>query len=403
MKTIITRPPSGGTIKAIPSKSAAHRLLICACLSGLDIQGVCENLSEDLKATTECLLALRDVSERDAAGTPVLNCRESGSTLRFLLPLSAVLSSEAFLEGSERLMNRPLKELEEQLCSHGCTIKKENGKIHISGRLRGGMFTLPGDVSSQYISGLLFALPLLYEDSEIRVSGGLQSRPYVEMTTDALKQANIMVQANYGDTESVFRIKGNQKYELGSFGLEDIEGDWSNGAFWLVADALGAKISCVGLREDSVQGDRRIKELIDTYSRPGEWIVDVGQTPDLVPEIALLAMARKDGELTKIINGKRLRMKESDRIESVVTTVNHLGGNAKATEDEIHIVGTGNRKRRPLALIDSFNDHRIVMMASVGALLCDGPIEIMGSQAVRKSYPGFFEDYKSLGGRVLTE
>ena len=403
MKTIITRPPSGGTIKAIPSKSAAHRLLICACLSGLDIQGVCENLSEDLKATTECLLALRDVSERDAAGTPVLNCRESGSTLRFLLPLSAVLSSEACLEGSERLMNRPLKELEEQLRGHGCAIDKEDGKIHISGRLRGGKFTLPGDVSSQYISGLLFALPLLHEDSEIRVSGGLQSRPYVEMTTDALKQANITVEANYGETESVFRIKGNQKYELGSFGLEDIEGDWSNGAFWLVAEALGAKIRCIGLREDSVQGDRRIKELIDTYSRPGEWIVDVGQTPDLVPEIALLAMARKDGEQTKIINGKRLRMKESDRIESVVTTVNHLGGNAKATEDEIHIVGTGERKHRPLAPIDSFNDHRIVMMASIGALLCDGPVEIIGSQAVRKSYPGSFEDYKSLGGRVLTE
>ncbi len=403
MKTIITCPPSGGTIKAIPSKSAAHRLLICACLSGLDIHGVCEDLSEDLKATTECLLALRDVSEWDAAEMPVLNCRESGSTLRFLLPLSAVLSSEACLEGSERLMNRPLKELEEQLRGHGCTIDKEDGKIHISGRLRGGKFTLPGDVSSQYISGLLFALPLLHEDSEIRVSGGLQSRPYVEMTTDALKQANIMVEANYGETESVFRIKGNQKYELRSFGLEDIEGDWSNGAFWLVADALGAKIRCVGLREDSVQGDRRIKELIDTYSRPGEWIVDVGQTPDLVPEIALLAMARIDGELTKITNGKRLRMKESDRIESVVTTVNHLGGNAKATEDEIHIVGTGNLKRRPLAPIDSFNDHRIVMMASIGALLCDGPVEIIGSKAVRKSYPGFFEDYKSLGGRVLTK
>lgn len=403
MNTIITRPPSGGTIKAIPSKSAAHRLLICACLSGLDIQGVCEDLSEDLKATTECLLALRDVSEWDAAGTPVLNCRESGSTLRFLLPLSAVLSSETCLEGSERLMNRPLKELEEQLCSHGCTIKKEDGKIHISGRLCGGKFTLPGDVSSQYISGLLFALPLLQEDSEIRVSGGLQSRPYVEMTTGALKQANITVEANFGENESIFRIKGNQKYELGSFGLEDIEGDWSNGAFWLVADALGAKIRCVGLREDSVQGDRRIKELIDAYSRPGEWIVDVGQTPDLVPEIALLAMARIDGELTKITNGKRLRMKESDRIESVVTTVNHLGGNAKATEDEIHIIGTGNRKRRPLASIDSFNDHRIIMMASIGALLCDGPVEIIGSQAVRKSYPGFFEDYKSLGGRVLTE
>lgn len=403
MKTIITRPLSGGTIKAIPSKSAAHRLLICACLSGLDIQGVCEDLSEDLKATTECLLALRDVSERDAAGTPVLNCRESGSTLRFLLPLSTVLSSDACLKGSERLMNRPLKELEEQLRDHGCMVDKENGRIHISGRLRGGMFTLPGDVSSQYISGLLFALPLLHEDSEIRVSGGLQSRPYVEMTTEALKQAKIKVEANYDETESVFRIKGNQKYELRSFGLEDIEGDWSNGAFWLAAEALGAKISCIGLKDDSVQGDRRIKELIDAYSRPGEWIVDVGQTPDLVPEIALLAMARKDGELTKITNGKRLRMKESDRIESVVTTVNHLGGNAKATEDEIHIVGTGDRKRRALAPIDSFNDHRIVMMASIGALLCDGPVEIIGSQAVRKSYPGFFEDYKRLGGRVLTE
>lgn len=403
MKTIITRPLAGGTIKAIPSKSAAHRLLICACLSGLDIQGVCEDLSEDLGATTDCLLALRTASEEDTDNTPVLNCRESGSTLRFLLPVSAVLSPAARLTGSERLMNRPLKELEEQLRDHGCAIQKDQRGITISGELKGGRFTLPGDVSSQYISGLLFALPLLQEDSEIHVPGKLQSRPYVDMTIAALRQSKIAVEAEYGKDENIFRIKGNQKYGLRSFGLKDIEGDWSNGAFWLVAEAFGAKVTCTSLKEDSVQGDRRIRELIEEHNKPGEWTVDIGQTPDLVPEVALLALGRGDGEITKIINGKRLRMKESDRIESVVTTVKHLGGSASATEDEIYITGVGDRKLRPTAPIDSFNDHRIVMMAAIGALLCEGPVEILGSQAVRKSYPGFFEDYKSLGGKVLSE
>lgn len=403
MKTIITRPLAGGTIKAIPSKSAAHRLLICACLSGLDIQGVCEDLSEDLGATTDCLLALHAASEEDTDNTPVLNCRESGSTLRFLLPVSAVLSPEARLTGSERLMNRPLRELEEQLRAHGCVIQKDNRGIMISGELKGGRFTLPGDVSSQYISGLLFALPLLQEDSEIHVPGKLQSRPYVDMTIVALRQSKIAVEAEYGKDGNIFRIKGNQKYGLRSFGLKDIEGDWSNGAFWLVAEAFGAKVTCTGLKEDSVQGDRRIRELIEEHNKPGEWTVDIGQTPDLVPEVALLALGRGDGEITKIINGKRLRMKESDRIESVVTTVKHLGGSASATEDEIYITGTGGRKLRPTTSIDSFNDHRIVMMAAIGALLCEGPVEILGSQAVRKSYPGFFEDYKSLGGKVLSE
>lgn len=403
MKTIITRPLAGGTIKAIPSKSAAHRLLICACLSGLDIQGVCEDLSEDLGATTDCLLALHAASEEDTDNTPVLNCRESGSTLRFLLPVSAVLSPAARLTGSERLMNRPLKELEEQLRDHGCAIQKDQRGITISGELKGGRFTLPGDVSSQYISGLLFALPLLQEDSEIHVPGKLQSRPYVDMTIAALRQSKIAVEAEYGKDENIFRIKGNQKYGLRSFGLKDIEGDWSNGAFWLVAEAFGAKVTCTSLKEDSVQGDRRIRELIEEHNKPGEWTVDIGQTPDLVPEVALLALGRGDGEITKIINGKRLRMKESDRIESVVTTVKHLGGSASATEDEIYITGVGDRKLRPTAPIDSFNDHRIVMMAAIGALLCEGPVEILGSQAVRKSYPGFFEDYKSLGGKVLSE
>lgn len=403
MKTIITRPLAGGTIKAIPSKSAAHRLLICACLSGLDIQGVCEDLSEDLGATTDCLLALHAASEEDTDNTPVLNCRESGSTLRFLLPVSAVLSPEARLTGSERLMNRPLRELEEQLRAHGCVIQKDHRGIMISGELKGGRFTLPGDVSSQYISGLLFALPLLQEDSEIHVPGKLQSRPYVDMTIAALRQSKIAVEAEYGKDGNIFRIKGNQKYGLRSFGLKDIEGDWSNGAFWLVAEAFGAKVTCTGLKEDSVQGDRRIRELIEEHNKPGEWTVDIGQTPDLVPEVALLALGRGDGEITKIINGKRLRMKESDRIESVVTTVKHLGGSASATEDEIYITGVGDRKLRPTAPIDSFNDHRIVMMAAIGALLCEGPVEILGSQAVRKSYPGFFEDYKSLGGKVLSE
>lgn len=403
MKTIITRPIAGGTVRAIPSKSVAHRLLICAQMSGLDIRGVCEEISEDLAATTECLTGLAVSAERGPQETPVLNCRESGSTLRFLLPLSVACSAGARFLGSERLMSRPLKELEDQLTAHGCAIRREDASIRISGRLRGGSFILPGDVSSQYISGLLFALPLLEEDSEIHITGGLQSKPYVELTTAALGKARIKIEADYGERESVFRIAGKQQYDLRSFGRDDIEGDWSNGAFWLTAKALGAPVRCVGLRSDSVQGDRRIREIIDICKEPGDLEIDVGQTPDLVPAIALLAMGRGAGEVTTIVNAKRLRMKESDRIESVTATVNGLGGSAEAAGDTIRITGNGETKHRPPAPLDSFNDHRIVMMAAIGALLCDGPVEITNSQAVRKSYPGFFEDYASLGGGIVTE
>ena len=400
MNTKIIKVPTGGKIKAIPSKSAAHRLLICACLSGLEIGGVCEELSEDIGATADCLLALRASIEANRQSPPILNCRESGSTLRFLLPVSAALHGEAYLTGSGRLMQRPLKELEDQLRSHGCHITGKENSIHISGMIRGGSFVLPGNVSSQYISGLLFALPLLEEDSLIRIKGELQSKPYVDMTLDALRRSGIKIEVGDDDAEYIYEIEGRQRYALSSFAVEDIEGDWSNSAFWLVAEELGADIDCTGLKTDSLQGDKRILEIIEDSRKSGVLTIDVKQTPDLVPAIALIAMGRRSADVTRIINAGRLRMKESDRIESVVAASNALGGNAKATENEICITATGDRRLKPRSPIDSFNDHRIVMMAAIGAMLCDDSVEIRDSQAVNKSYPGFFDDYVSLGGEI---
>ena len=428
MNTIITRPPSGGIVRAIPSKSVAHRLLICAFLSKLDIRGVCEGLSEDISATRDCLLALGGASgllvyedlpaHGDEEDRPILDCRESGSTLRFLLPLCGTAEREICLRGAGRLMKRPLSELKEQLVSHGCTISGEEDVICIRGGLRGGEYTLPGNVSSQYVSGLMFALPLLDEDSTIKIEGGLQSKPYVDLTIHSLRRSGIVVEEPGGEDtaagegsgtdqgqrtqNTVYRIPGRQKYKLPSFSENDIEGDWSNGAFWLVVKALGVDVTCEGLNKGSIQGDRKIVEMIEACRAEGEIRIDVGQTPDLVPAIALAAMGRKRGEVTKIVNAGRLRMKESDRIESVTAAIEGLGGLAKATEDEIHIMGTGEEKIKPVRPIDSFNDHRIVMMAAIGAILCDGSVEIKDSQAVRKSYPGFFDDYVSLGGEVIT-
>ena len=413
MDRIITRPLRSGKIRAIPSKSAAHRLLICAQMSSLDIKGVCDGLSEDLAATTECLRKIGEASRggidpssvedavaEEAEDEVILNCRESGSTLRFLLPLCAAMGQPAYLRGSERLMKRPLAELEEQLTAHGCRITRTPQGIRIRGKLCGGRYDLPGTVSSQYISGLMFVLPLLDEDSEICIDGMLQSRPYVDMTIDALKKSGISIEECETGDAVIYRIRGGQRYGLKTFAIEDVEGDWSNGAFWLAAAELGADIECTGLDPGSLQGDRNILNMIEECRATGEIEIDVGQTPDLVPVIAILAMARDAEDVTRIVNAGRLRMKESDRIESVVAAVNALGGCAKARETEIIITGTGDRKLDPSGPVDSYNDHRIVMMAAIGALLCEGPVEIRGSQAVRKSYPGFFDDYVRLGGEV---
>lgn len=390
MNCRITEPVRGGSVRAIPSKSAAHRIMIAAGLSGLSLDGICEGLSEDISATKDCIEVLRKNEEHR-----VMRCRESGSTLRFLVPVAAAAGgrNEFYAEG--RLPERPMDVLREQLEKHGCTMSHEGSNpIRIEGKLQSGEFILPGNVSSQYVTGLLMALPLCTGDSIIRIIGTLQSRPYVDMTIDALSRAGICID----EDEGAFHVRGNQKYSLKKLQNSDIEGDWSNAAFWIVMDAVSkGSIECTGLDPESKQGDMRIMEHLHIMDTDEPVDIDAGDIPDLVPVLSVLASARKKGAVTNIVNAGRLRYKESDRLRSVAEVMNGLGADISEGEDFLCIKGV-ERLRGGCA--DSHNDHRIVMMAASAACIADGPIEITGCEAVNKSYPGFFEDYTQLGGKV---
>lgn len=436
----IIKAPSGGTVPAIPSKSAAHRLLIAAALSGVDLGQRCEGLSEDITATKRCLEALREAqavklaeavdaaAEDGAAEKPCaalederaaqLPCGESGSTLRFLLPVAGVLGTDADFLCEGRLPDRPMEPFLKVLADHGCIVEERNPK-KLRGRLHGGKFRLPGNVSSQYVTGLLMALPLAEEDSRIIVEGALQSRPYIDLTLQILHRAGIEVREEVltaetdpsGKEQTVFEVPGSQTYRLPEETLDHIEGDWSNGAFWLVMNELlrrksapeGEVICCTGLDADSVQGDkaitdviRRMREADRAGKSPTLLEIGVADIPDLVPAIAALACGRPEGAFTHIVDAWRLRYKESDRLQAVSETLSLLGADIEEEPEGLLIRSTGRLKG---GKVSSFGDHRIVMMAAAAACIADGEILIRGAQAVNKSYPKFFMDYRMLGGR----
>ena len=390
---IMIRPgPLKGSVPAIPSKSHGHRLLIAAALS--DPPGVVnlESSSEDLEATKTCLLALNEEK-------PVLPCRESGSTLRFLLPVAMALKDQVRFLGEGRLLQRPLSPLKEELEKHGCTFVLGSGELWGSGRLQNGIFTLPGDVSSQYITGLLFALPLLNGDSEINLTSPLESKSYVDLTLQVLKESGIQIQV-ISNTERVgskhvtlekYIIPGNQRYHCPSFTTP--EGDWSNGAFWLAANYVGFanQVSCTGLNPDSLQGDRAVSQLLRDFPNN----IDGSQIPDLIPILGVVASVRPG--ITIISNAQRLRLKESDRLETTVGLIRDLGGDAEERPDGMIIRG---KPLLPGGSVDGCADHRIVMAAAIAATVCTNPVTIKGAEAANKSYPGFFEDYKGLGGKI---
>lgn len=406
MDVRITRGPSGGDIPAIPSKSAAHRLLIAGALSGLDLTPYCDGLSRDITATKECLTALLGEGCKGNSSpeeTPRrLPCGESGSTLRFLLPVAGVLGERCAFHCEGRLPERPMEPYLQVLAEHGCRVDGHNPK-NLWGKLTGGEFILPGNVSSQYVTGLLFALPLAEEDSRILVEGQLQSRPYVDMTLRVLKQAGVRVEEGMTDAGTVFAVPGGQTYRLPESALAHIEGDWSNGAFWIVMDGLlqmkgvASRIRCTGLDPGSAQGDRAIAPLTEKIIHAGTdpVTIDVSDIPDLVPALALVACGRPEGSRTDITGAGRLRYKESDRLRSVSSVLNGLGGEVTELPEGLVIRSRGELTG---GSADSFGDHRIVMMAAASACISCGPVEITGAEAVEKSYPGFFRDYRELGG-----
>lgn len=418
----VTIEPSvlSGSVKAIASKSYAHRLLICSALSNKDSFVSCSESSEDIDATINCLSALGAGITSVAGGFEVkpinalslkkgaeLDCGESGSTYRFMLPVACALGAEASFVLGGRLPKRPISELTAALEAKGCVISGIGGaRVTASGKLNGGTFRLPGNVTSQYISGLLFALPLLSGDSIIELISEIESGDYIAMTISALSDFGISVKTE----GKSFIIDEAAKYV--SPGNVEVEGDWSNAAFWLCAGAIGSEpIECRGLNPASLQGDKAVSEILERFGvqvnisensytvtpRPRHAIeIDAENIPDLVPILAAVAAVSYGKTVFK--NASRLRIKESDRIASVAETLGRLGADVCETEDGLNI--SGHKKLRGGCIVDSFGDHRIAMMAAIASTVCEKPVTIKNAEAVNKSYPGFFEDFQALGGKI---
>ncbi len=418
MDVRITPGALSGTFAAIPSKSDAHRLLICAALADGPTRIQLPVRSADMDATVGCLRALGAAVTESASGeltvrpgavpeNPVLNCGESGSTLRFLLPVAAALCGEVSFTGEGRLPQRPLGALLDAMGAHGAAASAPALPLTVRGRLRAGSYTLPGDVSSQFISGLLLALPLCAGDSELRLTSPLQSAAYVDMTLGTLARFGVRVDL-YADG---YGIPGGQRYR--SPGRAAAEGDWSNAAFFLTAGALSGGVACTGLDAQSRQADLAIAALLRRFgaaveasterifAAPGELTpqdIDVSEFPDLFPILAVLACGAKG--TSTLYNAARLRLKESDRIACVAQMLRDLGAEVSEAPDALAVTGRGELSGGET---QSFNDHRIAMAAAAASVLCRGDVILRDAQAVSKSYPAFFDDFTALGGncRVL--
>ena len=371
-----------GKITVIPSKSQAHRLLICAAFADCPTQLLCPETNRDIEATADCLRALgAQITKTDCGYTvsPIkdapqvaqLNCCESGSTLRFMLPIVGALGVDTTIRMEGRLPQRPLSPLREEMERMGCHLERPTvNMIRCSGKLQPGNYRIDGSVSSQFITGLLFALPLIPGQTSLEITGKVESRPYIEMTKCALKLFNAP--------------------NFSSPGYVTVEGDWSNGAFFLAANALGSELSISGLDPDSVQGDRAVADLLPALAN-GAPTISAADIPDLVPILSIVAATNHGAVFTDI---QRLRLKESDRVASVIAMITALGGKAKADESTLTVYGTGLHG----GIVDSCNDHRIAMSAAIAATVCSNPVTILGAQSVSKSYPRFWEEYRRLGG-----
>ncbi len=413
-----------GEVNVPSSKSMGHREIICAALAhGISIIDNI-SMSADIEATLRCLNALGVKSELTASkfkgrsavkiyGTgmvkatgAVCDCGESGSTLRFLLPLGALCGEPVTFCGAGRLGERPLKPYYDIFTEQGVKYSPSQGlPVTVEGRLKSGVFKLPGNVSSQFVSGLLFALPLLEGDSEIIITTTLESQSYIDLTLAALGKYGIkVVNNNYRS----FGIAGGQQYQPGN---ADVEGDWSQAAFWLVAGCLNGNIYCGGADVNSLQGDRVVKDILTamggsiTQEKGGlkavkstlqGTVIDAADCPDIIP-VLTVAAAVADGTTT-IINAGRLRIKECDRLHAIAAELNKLGADVEEKEASLVINGRPHGLRG--GCVSAWNDHRIAMSMAVASLVCREPVVIEGSESVKKSYPTFWQDFVMLGGRM---
>ncbi|MEY8419320.1 3-phosphoshikimate 1-carboxyvinyltransferase [Oscillospiraceae bacterium 44-5] len=383
MNLCITPGPLEGTVTPPPSKSQAHRAILAQLLAG---GGTVSNLetSQDIEATQRCAAALNAAGD----GLPLLDCGESGSTLRFLIPIALALRGGGRFTGRGRLMDRPQKPYFDIFDEKGIFYEQKDGALTVKGELKPGEYRLPGNVSSQFVTGLLYALPLLEGESRIVLTSPLESRGYVDMTLDVLDRFGVRVEV----LEDGFLVPGDQVFQARDF---TIEADWSQAAFWLAAGLLGNPVLTVGLSDQSTQGDRVIDEHFASFAwGTGRTVeIDVSDCPDLLPPLAVMA-AFHDGT-TRLTNAARLRLKESDRLATITKMLTALGGQVEEGPDWLAIPGTRFLKG---GTVDGANDHRIVMAAAIAATRCTGPVTILGAEAVNKSYPRFWEEYKRLGG-----
>ena len=383
-----------GSIRAIPSKSQAHRFLILAAFSDGPSEIICSQRNADLEATAASLRALgadvryqdgryRVVPVRELPARAELPCGESGSTLRFLLPVAGALGVDATFHLEGRLPDRPLSPLWEEMERMGCTLSRPTEhSLRCQGALRPGAYAIRADVSSQFVSGLLIGLSLLKEESRLTLTGPVESAPYIRLTLAAMKRFGSVCPFEDG-CFSIFPAVFH------STGHLHVEGDWSCGAFWLAARILGSNLSVTGLDKASAQGDREVvRHLVGLEEFR---VIDCADIPDLLPVLAVTAGALRGARFE---HAGRLRLKESDRLESTAALIRALGGNAEVTADTLTVEGTGFHG----GTVDSCGDHRIAMAAAIAATVCQEPVVIRGAEAVEKSYPGFWSDYHRLGG-----
>ena len=424
MKSVIIQPfYLNGKVKIPPSKSLSHRAVIAAGLSGGECAIDNISMSEDIIATCEIMEKLGVKIKQfpnnlvicgkgkiqiacDGTLSNELQCNESGSTLRFLIPIAMLTGEKIIFKGKSKLVQRTLKPYYEIFDKQNIKYTTKNGclPLTIDGSLRPGIFELRGDVSSQFITGLIYALPLLNGDSTIKITRSIESIGYIDLTLDVLSKFGIKVENN---NYKEFKIKGNQHFVKRDY---RVEGDFSQASFYLAAGVLGGEIECSDLNMESLQGDRVILDIIknmggkitieDGIIRASKsdlkgTVIDASQCPDLVPIVAVLG-ALSEGT-TEIINAARVRIKESDRLKAMATELNKIGAEVIEREDSLVIHGKPWLKG---GIVSSWNDHRIAMAMAIASIRCTQKLTIEDSGAVKKSYPEFYEDFKRLGGKV---
>mgnify|MGYP002525202332 FL=1 len=393
-----------GTVNIPSSKSMTHRMLICAALANGQSKISNITFSKDIYATINALTAIgADIKINEDSATVLginnvsdiaeIDCCESGSTLRFLIPITAALGINSTYTGQGRLPERPITPYLRELTKHGIKFEYNNTMpFNMSGKLKSGKFKLEGNISSQFITGMLFALPLLNGDSEIIMTSALESKPYADMTIQCLNTFGIEIT----ETKKGYFIKGNQKYKPKNI---IVEGDYSQAAFFYTANILGNDIRINNLMENSLQGDKKIVEITrnlcyNENNEPNGFSINAADIPDLVPILGVLGTFCQGKSL--IYGAERLKIKESDRLESTSAALNALGGNITAENDGLSILHSVLKG----GVVDSFGDHRIAMSAAIAATVCSEPVIIKNADAVEKSYPDFFKDYQKLGGII---